>query len=114
MAFWTYTGKGIGFAILAFLFLFGNSYPPPVMAQGNTNASQVKNLPAQLDQRSPSEPTVLVIGSDEQFRLASYFFSKQDYGRAITEFERFSFFFPHDAESLVVHQALIFQNDPVK
>lgn len=48
------------------------------------------------DMPQPYPSAVRVIDAGEQFDLAAYFLSRQDYNRAITEFERFCFYFPND------------------
>jgi TolA-binding protein len=56
---------------------------------------------AQKDSAESYQPAVRIIAAEEQFDLAVHFFSSQDYTRAITEFERFCFFFPNDERFLL-------------
>lgn len=44
----------------------------------------------------PAASQQLVIDADMQFELARSFMDKSDYGRAISEYERFIYFFPKD------------------
>ena len=44
----------------------------------------------------PAVSQQIIIDSDMQFELARSFMDKGDYGRAISEYERFIYFFPKD------------------
>ena len=86
------------------LLLLCSLYCLPTVATAQNTAPSLPLQPppaAQNDSAESHQPAVRVITAEEQFDLAVYFFSSQDYTRAITEFERFCFFFPKDERYLL-------------
>ncbi|OQY50981.1 MAG: hypothetical protein B6240_00635 [Desulfobacteraceae bacterium 4572_87] len=54
----------------------------------------------------PAVSEQIVIDSDMQFELARSFMDKGDYGRAISEYERFIYFFPKDRRVSLVRERI--------
>ena len=48
----------------------------------------------------------IVIDADQQFAYARGFMEKGDYGQAITEFKRFTHFFPNDRRNALAHELI--------
>jgi len=61
---------------------------------------------ASLMASQPARCGQIVIDADQQFEYARGFMDKGDYGQAISEFKRFTHFFPNDRRTALAHELI--------